>query len=224
MHIPDGYLSPQTYIPLYGVFVAAAAVAVKKVEKKIDKKLVPYLGMAAAFSFLIMMFNIPIPGGTTGHAVGAAAIALLFGPWVTFVAVSVALIIQALVFGDGGITAIGANCVNMALVMPFVAWATYKLIAGNNQSSIRANIAAFFAGYVSLNITAVVTAIEFGIQPLIASGKDGNPLYAPYPLKVAVPVMAFEHLILFGVVEGLVTFLIFRYFFKHNKVLIEVLK
>jgi cobalt/nickel transport system permease protein len=224
MHIPDGYLSPQTYVPLYGVFIAFAAVAVKKVEKKIDKKLVPYLGMAAAFSFLIMMFNVPIPGGTTGHAVGAAVIALLFGPWVTFIAVSVALIIQALVFGDGGITAIGANCVNMALISPFAAWVIYKLIAGKSESKVRISIAAFLSGYLSLNIAALVAGIEFGIQPIIAKGADGNPLYAPYPLKVAIPAMAIEHLILFGVVEGLVTFLIFRHFFKHNKELIEVLK
>lgn len=224
MHIPDGYLSPQTYVPLYGVFIAAAAVAVKKVEKKVDKKLIPFLGMAAAFSFLIMMFNVPIPGGTTGHAVGAAVIALLFGPWVSFIAVSVALIIQALVFGDGGITAIGANCVNMALIMPFVAWGIFKLIAGKDASSLRSSVAAFVAGYISLNITALVTSIEFGIQPLIATGADGNPLYAPYPLKVAMPAMVIEHLVLFGIVEGLVTFLVFRYFFRHNKELIEVLK
>lgn len=224
MHIPDGYLSPQTYIPLYGVFVASAAVAVKKVEKKMDKKLVPYLGMAAAFSFLIMMFNIPIPGGTTGHAVGAAIIALLFGPWVSFISVSVALIIQALVFGDGGITAIGANCVNIALVIPFFAWWTYKLISGKSTSKGRIAIGAFAAGYFSLNIAAVITSIEFGIQPLIAKGIDGNPLYAPYPLKVALPAMAFEHLILFGIIEGIVTLLIFRYFYKNNNGLIEVLK
>jgi cobalt/nickel transport system permease protein len=224
MHIPDGYLSPQTYVPLYIIFVASAAVAIKKVEKKTDKKLVPYLGMAAAFSFLIMMFNIPVPGGTTGHAVGAAVIALLFGPWVTFISVSVALIIQAFVFGDGGITAIGANCVNMALIMPFVAWAVFRLIAGKSESISRINIASFLSGYISLNIAALVTSIEFGIQPLIAVGKDGNPLYAPYPLKIALPAMAIEHLILFGIVEGLVTFLIFRYLFKHNRELIEVLK
>jgi cobalt/nickel transport system permease protein len=224
MHIPDGYLSPQTYVPLYGVFVVATVVAVKKVEKKVDRKLIPYMGMAAAFSFLIMMFNIPIPGGTTGHAVGAAIISLLFGPWVTFIAVSVALIIQALVFGDGGITAIGANCVNMALILPFTAWWIFKFIAGKATSPVRAGIAAFFAGYASLNIAALVTAIEFGIQPLIASGADGNPLYAPYPLKIAVPAMAAEHLILFGIVEGIVTFLIFRYFYKHHNELIEVLK
>jgi cobalt/nickel transport system permease protein len=224
MHIPDGYLSPQTYMPLYAVFAASAVVAVKKVEKKLDKKLVPYLGMAAAFSFLIMMFNVPIPGGSTGHAVGAAIVALLFGPWATFIAVSVALIIQALVFGDGGITAIGANCVNMALVIPFCAWFIYKLIAATSESKIRTSIAAFFSGYLSLNIAALLAGVEFGIQPLIASDPNGNPLYAPYPLKIAVPAMAFEHLILFGIIEGIVTVLIFRYFFKHQKSLIEVLK
>ena len=224
MHIPDVYLSPQTYVPLYGVFIVSAAVAIKKIEKKMDKKSIPYLGMAAAFSFIIMMFNIPIPGATTGHAVGAAIIALLLGPWVTFIAVSVALIIQALVFGDGGITAIGANCVNMALVIPFVSWAVFKLIAGKSVSPGRLNTAAFMSGYISLNIAALVTSIELGIQPLIASGSDGNPLYAPYPLKVAIPAMAIEHLLLFGIVEGIVTFLVFRYFLKNSKEMIGVIK
>ena len=224
MHIPDGYLGPQTYIPLYGAFIGVAAISVKKVENKLNKKVVPFLGMAAAFSFLIMMFNIPIPGGTTGHAVGAAIISLIFGPWATFISVSIALIIQALVFGDGGITAIGANCFNMAFVMPIIAWYTYKIIATKQSSDLRKSIAAFFAGYISLNIAAIVTGIEFGIQPLIAADPNGNPLYAPYPLKVAVPAMAVEHLVLFGIIEGIVTFLIFRYFLKHNRDMIEILK
>ena len=86
--------------------------------------------MAAAFSFLIMMFNVPIPGGTTGHAVGAGIIAILLGPWTAVIAVSVGLIIQAIVFGDGGITAIGANCFNIAVVMPFVSYGVFRLIRG----------------------------------------------------------------------------------------------
>ena len=81
MHIPDGYLSPQTYVPLYGVSFIFLSVALKKLKKELATKHVPYLAMAAAFSFLIMMFNIPIPGGTTGHAVGAGIISLLLGPW-----------------------------------------------------------------------------------------------------------------------------------------------
>ena len=224
MHIPDGYLSPQTYIPLCGLFVGISAVAVKKVKEKVDKKLVPFLGMAAAFSFLIMMFNLPIPGGTTGHAVGAAIIALLFGPWVSFIAVSVALIVQALVFGDGGITAIGANCINMAFIIPFVSWYVFRIIANKNASFKRMSVAAFMAGYLSLNAAAIAAGIEFGIQPLIAVGTDGNPLYAPYPLSIALPAMALEHLLVFGFAEAIVTLIIFRYFFKHNKDFIEVLK
>jgi cobalt/nickel transport system permease protein len=224
MHIPDGYLGPQTYVPLYGIFVAVAAVAVKKVKDKIEQKMIPFLGMAAAFSFLIMMLNVPIPGGTTGHAVGAAIISLIFGPWVAFISVSVALIIQALVFGDGGITAIGANCINMALIIPFVAWYIYKAIAGSAKTGKRTLWAAFFAGYISLNIAAVITGIEFGIQPLIAAGADGHSLYAPYPLQISIPAMALEHLLLFGFVEGIVTVLIFKYFAKNNQDMVAVFK
>jgi cobalt/nickel transport system permease protein len=224
MHIPDGYLSPQTYVPLYVASAVVIGIAVKKVKKQMSAKLVPYLGMAAAFSFLIMMFNIPIPGGTTGHAVGAALIALLFGPWVATISVSVALIIQALVFGDGGITAIGANCFNMAIVMPFVAYGIFKLVNGKSDNPKRINIAAFVAAYTSLVVASIVTAIEFGIQPIIATSANGTPLYAPYPLKVAIPVMAIEHLVLFGVVEGVVTLLLFRYFYKNNRDIIAVIK
>jgi cobalt/nickel transport system permease protein len=88
MHIPDGYLGPQTYIPLVGAFVAAASVAVRKVKNDVSARNIPYLGMAAAFSFIIMMFNLPVPGGTTGHATGSAVIAILFGPWAAMIAVS----------------------------------------------------------------------------------------------------------------------------------------
>ena len=133
MHIPDGYLSPQTYIPLFGVFIASAAVAVKKVKSEVSARNIPFLGMAAAFSFIIMMFNLPIPGGTTGHAVGSAVIAIIFGPWAAMLAVSVALIIQALIFGDGGITAIGANCFNMAVFMPFAAYFIFKISCKNTS-------------------------------------------------------------------------------------------
>jgi cobalt/nickel transport system permease protein len=163
-----------------------------------------------------MMFNIPIPGGTTGHAVGAGIIAILLGPWTAVIAVSVVLIIQAILFGDGGITAIGANCFNMAVVIPFVSYWLFKLIRGKSEGGIRVAVAAFLSGYIGLVVAALFTAVEFGIQPLIASGADGRPLYAPYPLSVAVPAMAIEHLFLFGIAEGLVTMLLLKYFLKHE--------
>jgi cobalt/nickel transport system permease protein len=201
---------------LYGLSIGFWAIAQKKLKKQLSLKHVPYLAMAAAFSFLIMMFNIPIPGGTTGHAVGAAIIAILLGPWTAVLAVSVVLIIQALMFGDGGITAVGANCFNMAVVMPFLSYWIFKLIKGKTAGGPRLAVAAFLAGYLGLVVAALITAVEFGIQPLIATGADGRPLYAPYPLSVAVPAMVLEHLFPFGMVEGFVTMLLLKYFLKHE--------
>jgi cobalt/nickel transport system permease protein len=224
MHIPDGYLSPQTFVPLYGASFVFWAIALKKIKKELSTKYIPYLAMAAAFSFLIMMFNIPIPGGTTGHAVGGAIIAILLGPWAAVLAISVVLIIQAIVFGDGGITAIGANCFNMAVVMPFVSYWVFKLIKGDANSGKRFYVAAFLAGYIGLSVAATLTGFEFGIQPMIASAPDGKPLYAPYPLSIAVPAMALEHLLVFSILEGMVTALILKYFVKHESALVYAMK
>ncbi|MFH2144183.1 MAG: cobalt transporter CbiM [Bacteroidota bacterium] len=224
MHIPDGYLSPQTYIPLLGVFVVATVVAVKKVKKEVSARNIPYIGMAAAFSFIIMMFNLPIPGGTTGHAVGSAVIAILLGPWAAMVAVSVAIIIQSLIFGDGGITAIGANCFNMAVFMPIVAYYIFKFFRSKPVAKGRVFIAAFVSGYLSLVLTSILTAVEFGIQPLIASSPDGKALYCPYDLSIAIPAMCIEHIVLFGIIEGLVTAMIVRYFIKNESGLIYAFK
>ena len=216
MHIPDGYLGHETYIPLIGIFVGSAAIAVLKVKKELPVKNIPYLGMASAFSFIIMMFNIPIPGGTTEHAVGGAIVAILLGPWSAMIAISVALIIQALIFGDGGITAIGANCFNMAVFMPVVAYYTFKAIRMKSLMNNRIILAAFFSGYISLVLTAILTAIELGLQPLISTTADGRPLYCPYDLSITIPAMAIEHLLLFGIAEGLVTAIVIKYFLKND--------
>ena len=167
MHIPDGYLGPQTYIPLFGASIIFWRVAQKKLKKQLSLKHIPSLGMAAAFSFLIQMFNIPIPGGTTGHAVGAGIIAILLGPWTAVIAVSVVLIIQAILFGDGGITAIGANCFNMAVVMPFVSYGLFKLIKGRAT------------GGVSLgNISDAILAHQPGLNKSLAFNSITAILYS----------------------------------------------
>jgi cobalt/nickel transport system permease protein len=184
----------------------------RKLSSELKSKQVPLLALAAAFSFVIMMFNIPIPGGSTGHAVGAAIIGIVLGPWAGVIAISVALVLQALMFGDGGITAIAANCFNMAVVMPFVAYYTYKLISGSTEiTSSRRVIASGIAGYVSLSLAAAVTGFEFGIQPLLHHTAEGVPLYMPYSLNVTVPAMVLEHVLGFGILEALVTALIFAY-------------
>ncbi|MEN6351668.1 MAG: cobalt transporter CbiM [Syntrophomonas sp.] len=206
MHIPDGYLSPQTAVPFLALMVPVWGVAVKKVKENLKKKDIPVLSIGAAFSFTIMMFNLPIPGGSSAHAVGAVLLAILLGPWAACIGVSIALIIQALIFGDGGIMAIGANCFNMGVVMPFIGYYIYQLIKGDSDAqSGRAVVAAAVAGYVGLNMAALFTAVEFGSQYSIFQAADGTPLYFMYPLKIAIAAMMSEHLLLAGPVEALVT-------------------
>lgn len=217
MHIPDGYLGPATYVAMYGIMVPVWAIASRKLGRTLRTKEAPTLALSAAFSFVIMLFNIPMPGGTTGHAVGATLIAVLLGPWAATIAVSVALVIQAFLFGDGGITAIGANCFNIAFAGAFVGYGIYRLLAaGAAVTERRRLVAAGVAAYASLNISALLTAVLIGIQPLIARGADGRPLYAPFPLELAVPAVALQHLFLFGFVEAAVTVLVLRYIMKNE--------
>ena len=222
MHIPDGYLGPQTWGILYGVMVPLWALASRFVRRTLRQRQVPYLALGSAFSFVIMMFNIPIPGGSTGHAVGGVIVAILLGPWAALIAISIALVIQALLFGDGGVTAIAANCFNIAFVMPMSGYFVYRVISrGSKVGSRRRWIAGAAAGYAGLNVAAVTTAVLFGIQPLIARGADGRPLYFPYPLEVAVPVMALQHLLLFGIMEAVLTALLVKYFQRTDPALLE---
>lgn len=222
MHIPDGYLGPPTCGVLYAGMLPIWAFASRIVKKTLKARQVPMLAIGAAFSFVIMMFNVPIPGGTTGHAAGGVLVAILLGPWAACIAITVALVIQALLFGDGGITAIGANCFNMAFVMPFVGYYTYKAISYNTPVySNRRVIAAGVAGYIALNIAALFTAIQFGLQPLLHHTASGQALYCPYGLNVAVPAMVIEHLLIFGWVEAIVTALAVKYLLKTSPELFE---
>ncbi len=217
MHIPDGYLGPATYGTLYAITIPFWAIASWKMNKTLKTKQAPYLALGAAFSFVIMMFNVPIVGGTTGHATGATLIAILLGPWAAIICVSTALIIQALLFGDGGITALGANCFNMAVVGGLIGYGIYRLIAaGTDVKNTRRRVAGAIAAYISLNISALITGVEFGIQPLLERSATGQPLYSPFPLSVAVPAMAGEHLLVFGFAEALVTALVIKYFQKND--------
>src|SRR3569832_1938802 len=130
MHIPDGYLSPATCATLYAAAAPFWYVSLQRVKRALHTRLVPLLSLFAAFSFVIMMFNLPLPGGTTGHAAGIGLAAVVHVPWAGMLAISIALVIQAFFFGDGGITAIGANCFNMAIAGSLVASGVYRVIAG----------------------------------------------------------------------------------------------
>jgi len=217
MHIPDGYLSPQTCAAAYAVAVPTLAVASRRVSAVLRTKQVPLLAMFAAVSFLVMMFNVPIPDGTTAHAVGAVIIAIVLGPWAAVIAVSVALLFQALLFGDGGVLAYGANVVNMAILMPFVGYAGYRLIAGRSAlTATRRVVAAGLAGFVGINAAGLATAIELGIQPDLFHTAAGAPLYSPYHLSQSIPAMALAHVIVAGPVEAVLTAGVFGYLVRAN--------
>jgi cobalt/nickel transport system permease protein len=206
MHIPDGYLSPSTCAVLYAGSTPFWYVSLQKMKRRLNTQAVPLLSVFAAFSFVIMMFNLPLPGGTTGHAVGVGIATIVLGPWGSILAISVALVIQAIFFGDGGITAIGANCFNMAIVGSLVAYAIYRLIAsGASIESPRRVAAAAVAGYCAINASAFFAAIEFGIQPMLFHDASGAPLYAPYALHIALPAMMIGHLTIAGFAEMIVS-------------------
>jgi ABC-type Co2+ transport system permease subunit len=152
-----------------------------------------------------MMFNVPVPGGTTAHAVGGTLIAVVLGPWAAVIAVSTALVLQALFFGDGGVLAIFANCLNMAIILPFVGYGTYRLLAaGSPVLSTRRAVAAGVGAYAGMTAAALAVGIELGVEPALFSA-NGHALYSPYGLGEAVPAMIISHVFGASVVEGLVT-------------------
>ena len=208
MHIPDNYLSPASCAVLAVAAAPVVGLSITKVKAQLkeNKELAPMLGIAASLSFLLMMFNVPIPGSTTAHAVGGVLLSILIGPYAASLALTVALLLQALLFGDGGILALGANIFNMAIAMPFVGYAVYHFFRKQNHETA----GVLVGSYVGINVAAFLTAIELGIQPIIAT-QGGEPLYNPYGLAVTIPAMMVTHLTIAGAVEVFFTYVIYRF-------------
>lgn len=223
MHIPDGYLSPESCGVLGAAMVPVWATAGRRVRKVVTSRYVPLVAIGAAYSFLVMMFNVPIPDGTTAHAVGAVLIAVVLGPWAAVIAVSIALMIQALFFGDGGVLAYGANAFNMALVMPMVGYAVYRALCRHvSLTSPRRPFAAGLGGYIGLNVAALCAAIEFGLQPTLFHTANGTPLYAPFHLAQTIPTMALAHLTIAGLVEFALTAGVIAYLQRANLPILRI--
>lgn len=222
MHIPDGYLSPATAAVMYAAAAPFWYRASRKIKTMLTGRSVPLIALFAALSFVIMMFNVPLPGGTTGHAVGSVLAAIVLGPWAATLAVSVALIIQAFFFGDGGILAIGANAFNIAIAMPFAGYAIYRWLSGSAPvTSRRRVVAAAVGGYVAINIAALLTGIELGLQPVLFRDAAGRALYFPYGLAVSIPAMLIGHLTIAGAVEASATGLVLAWLQRTNPQLLQ---
>ena len=216
MHIPDGYLAPAFSVGMGVVTAPSWVVATRRVRRVLNQRTVPLLAIFAALCFTIMMFNVPVPGGTTAHGVGGTLVAIVLGPAAAAIVVSTALVIQALFFGDGGILAIFANCFNMGVVLPVVGYYAYRLIAGNAPLlSTRRVWAAGIGAYVGITVAALLVGIELGVQPALFNA-EGRPLYSPYGLEVAVPAMLVAHLFGASLVEGIITGLGLAYLQQHH--------
>lgn len=192
MHIPDGFLSLPTIGVTYAASAGAITYAVKQANKKLGDRHVPFMGVMAAFIFAAQMLNFPVAGGTSGHLLGAALAAILLGPWAAVLIMTCVLIVQAFVFQDGGITALGANIFNMGVVGGFVGYYIYRgvsLLAGKHPRGWL--IAGFVASWASVLAASVAAALELGFSGII-------------PLRIALPAMTVVHALI-GIGEGLIT-------------------
>ncbi len=207
MHIPDGFLSPQTCALSYGIALPFLYRGIKGVLKE---ESLAKLASLSALAFLAMMINIPIPGGTSGHALGTSLLAIIFGPWKAVASLSVVLAIQALLFADGGITTYGANLITMGIVPAFVGFWVWRL------TRRRKALAYFLSGFVSLIASALAASLILGLQPLLFS-HGGQPLYFPYGLRTTLAAMGVPALVFFGPLEGIFNLAVLSYLMKDEK-------
>lgn len=205
MHIPDGFLSPQTYLPAYAVAAGAWWWAARGLRARLDETTVPRLAMLTALAYGLGLVMVPLPGGTSGHALGVALLALLFGLRLAFLAYSGVLLLQSLLFGAGGITALPVNALAMGLVGGAAALAVRRLLAPLGDAP-----AVAVAAWCSVVLPGVVVALVLGIQPLVAHAPDGTPLFFPFGLAITLPAVLLPHAAI-GIGEALLTLAVWRY-------------
>lgn len=205
MHIPDGFLSPQTYLPAYGIAAVAWAWAGRSLKAQLDETTVPHLAMLTALAYALGLIMLPLPGGTSGHAIGVALLALVFGVRVAFVAYSGVLALQALMFGAGGITALAVNALCLGLAGAAVCVGGRRLFAWAGDT-----VAIAIATFLSVQVSALLVALALGIQPWIAHQEDGSPLFFPLGPAVTIPAILLPHLLI-GLGEAALTVFVWRY-------------
>jgi cobalt/nickel transport system permease protein len=205
MHIPDGFLSPQTYLPAAGLAVGAWAWAARGLRERLDETLLPRLAMLTALAYGLGLVMLPLPGGTSGHALGVALLALVFGLRLAFLAYSGVLLLQALLFGAGGLTALPVNALALGLAGGATAIGIFRLLKGAHETAAIA-VAAWF----SVVVPGALVALVLGIQPLIAQKPDGTPLFFPFGPEITLPAVLIPHAFI-GVGEAALTLVVWRY-------------
>jgi len=205
MHIPDGLISPQTYLPALALAAPLWWWAGREFTRRVGDEALPRLAVFTALAFLLSSLMLPLPGGTSGHAIGVGLLALVFGPWVAFLSYTLVLLLQALVTGAGGITSLPVNALAMGFVGAWIAYLLFRLF-----SPLQAELAVFIAVMTSILLSALLVALVLGLQPLIAQAPDGSPRFFPFGWSVTLPAILLPHLFI-GLAEAALTVLIWRH-------------
>jgi cobalt/nickel transport system permease protein len=192
MHIPDGFLSTGTAVATWVASTGGLGVAVRRVNRELGERQVPLMGVTAAFIFAAQMMNFTVVGGTSGHLLGGALAAILLGPWAGMLVLTSVLIVQALLFQDGGLLALGANIFNMAVVGVLLGWVVYRglrwLLGDRTWSAM---VSGFAAAWLSVVVASLAAAAELAL-----SGTS--------PWAVVLPAMGLVHMLI-GLGEGFIT-------------------
>jgi cobalt/nickel transport system permease protein len=192
MHIPDGFLSGYVSIAFWVISILVIGYALRRLGVDLDERQVPMMGVVAAAIFAGQMLNFAVAGGTSGHLLGATLATVLLGPWAAVVVMTCVVSIQALIFQDGGLLALGANIFNMAVIGVFVAYTVYRAV----QTLARGKTWGIYAGgFAAAWLSIVIAALAAALQ-LALSGTS--------PANLAVPAMAGIHALI-GIGEGLIT-------------------
>jgi len=209
LHIPDGFLNIATLATTYAVSAGGIGFGLRQARKKLSEKHVPLMGIMAAFIFAAQMLNFPIVGGTSGHLIGAALAAILLGPWAAVLIMACVLIIQSLIFQDGGLLALGANVFNMGIIASFTGYYLYRFTTRLMGMSRRGKlIGSFIAAWGSVFLASIAAAIELWVSGIL-------------PIQVALPAMAGWHALI-GIGEGLITVGVLRLVMATRRDLMEL--
>lgn len=202
LHIPDGFLNLPVSLVTWVAAIALLTLSLKRVQADYQERMVPLMGVCAAFIFAAQMINFPIPGGTSGHLLGGTLAGILLGPWAGSLVMTVVFIVQAVLFQDGGLTVLGANIFNMGLVGTFGGYYLYKAL----RSALGFNhwrgmaIATAITSWVSVMAGALLCAVQLALSGTV-------------PLALALTAMMFWHALI-GIGEALITLVAISYIWR----------
>lgn len=200
MHIPDGFLTAKVWIPAWLIAIGGLSLCLKRLALVLKDRIVPLMGVTSAFIFAAQLVNFPVLGGTSGHLLGGVLAAVLLGPWGGALVIAVVLTAQCLIFQDGGLSALGANILNMSFIATsggyFVYWLFRRISKGNK--GIMPAVAC--ASWLSVVMSAIACAVELAI-----SGTS--------PMEIVLPAMAGIHSII-GIGEAIITSLVISFILK----------